>query len=92
MTLELTPDQVEKLDLARSVGTLSLVLRNQIDPAPVNTGGATKESLLGLKPLVPVAAPRAAAPAPARQAPRAPAPPAESVKVITGMDTRVQQF
>ena len=92
VTLELTPDQVEKLDLARSVGTLSLVLRNQIDPAPVNTGGATKESLLGLKPLVPVAAPRAAAPAPARQAPRAPAPPAESVKVITGMDTRVQQF
>lgn len=92
VTLELTPDQVEKLDLARSVGTLSLVLRNQIDPAPVNTGGATKESLLGLKPLEPVAAPRAAAPAPARQAPRAPAPPAESVKVITGMDTRVQQF
>ena len=90
VTLELTPDQVEKLDLARSVGTLSLVLRNQIDPAPVNTGGATKESLLGLKPLVPVAAPREAAPA--RQAPRAPAPPAESVKVITGMDTRVQQF
>ena len=32
VTLELTPDQVEKLDLARSVGTLSLVLRNQIDP------------------------------------------------------------
>jgi pilus assembly protein CpaB len=92
VTLELTPDQVEKLDLARSVGTLSLVLRNQIDPAPVNTGGATKESLLGLKPLEPVAAPRAAAPAPVRQAPRAPAPPAESVKVITGMDTRVQQF
>ena len=27
VTLELTPDQVEKLDLARSVGTLSLVLR-----------------------------------------------------------------
>ena len=91
VTLELTPDQVEKLDLARSVGTLSLVLRNQVDPAPVNTGGATKESLLGLKPLLPVAAPRAAAPV--RQAPpRAPAPPADSVKVITGMDTRVQQF
>ena len=33
VTLELTPDQAEKLDLARSVGTLSLVLRNQIEPA-----------------------------------------------------------
>ncbi|MCX7289982.1 Flp pilus assembly protein CpaB, partial [Janthinobacterium sp.] len=72
VTLELTPDQVEKLDLARSVGALSLVLRNQVDPAPVNTGGATKESLLGLKPLAPAAAPRAAEVV--GQAPRAPAP------------------
>src|SRR5688572_18631845 len=29
VTLELTPEQAEKLDLARSIGTLSLVLRNQ---------------------------------------------------------------
>ena len=49
VTLELTPDQAEKLDLARSVGTLSLVLRNQIDPQPVNTGGATKDTLLGMR-------------------------------------------
>jgi pilus assembly protein CpaB len=46
VTLELTPEQVEKLDLARSVGTLSLVLRNQIDPNSANTEGATKSSLL----------------------------------------------
>ena len=32
MTLEVTPEQAEMLDLARSVGTLSLVLRNQVDP------------------------------------------------------------
>ena len=32
VTLEVTPEQAEKLDLARSVGTLSLVLRNQVDP------------------------------------------------------------
>ncbi|NCW84825.1 MAG: Flp pilus assembly protein CpaB, partial [Oxalobacteraceae bacterium] len=32
VTLEVTPQQAEKIDLARSVGTLSLVLRNQIDP------------------------------------------------------------
>ncbi|MGO4331825.1 Flp pilus assembly protein CpaB [Cupriavidus sp. 2TAF22] len=46
VTLEVSPDEAEKLDLARSVGTLSLVLRNQIDPRPVETAGATKRSLL----------------------------------------------
>lgn len=46
VTLEVTPDQAEKLDLARSVGTLSLVLRNQVDPQPVQTAGATKSTLL----------------------------------------------
>jgi len=48
VTLEVTPDQAEKIDLARSVGTLSLVLRNQVDQMPTTTTGATKESLLGL--------------------------------------------
>lgn len=47
VTLEVAPEQAEKLDLARSVGTLSLVLRNQIDPEPSRTAGATKGSLLG---------------------------------------------
>jgi len=46
VTLEVTPQQVEKIDLARSVGTLSLVLRNQIDPRVADTTGATKNSLL----------------------------------------------
>ena len=46
VTLEVTPEQAEKLDLARSVGSLSLVLRNQVDTNPVNTAGATKQDLL----------------------------------------------
>lgn len=46
VTLELTPDQAEKLDLARSVGTLSLVLRNQIDRNEVDTRGIMKRQLL----------------------------------------------
>lgn len=46
VTLEVSPDQAEKIDLARSVGTLSLVLRNQVDPQPVETAGATKSTLL----------------------------------------------
>jgi pilus assembly protein CpaB len=47
VTLEVTPEQAEKLDVARSVGTLSLVLRNQVDVAATSTGGATKLTLLG---------------------------------------------
>jgi len=104
VTLELTPDQVEKLDLARSIGTLSLVLRNQVDPQPANTAGATRESVLGLpepKP-VPVAAssadvppPRmpaavpAAAPAPVHARP---APRNDGVLVIRGLDAAAQAF
>jgi pilus assembly protein CpaB len=76
VTLELSPDDAEKLDLARSVGTLSLVLRNQVDQKTVATGGVTKTELFGDKKasalkLVAASKPRAAAPrpaAPARQA------------------------
>jgi pilus assembly protein CpaB len=94
VTLELTPQQAERLDLARSVGTLSLVLRNQADPDPVRTGGATKASLLGTAPVaVVVAAVAPAAPAP-RQRPRAVAPVERSdqIEVIRGMDRGMQQF
>ena len=49
VTLELSPGDAEKLDLARSVGTLSLVLRNQLDKKAVATTGVTKAELLGLK-------------------------------------------
>ena len=66
VTLEVTPAQAENLDLARSVGSLSLVLRNQVDPQPGVTGGATKLTLLGAPSPEPAAAPPvAAAPAPA---------------------------
>ena len=46
VTLEVTPEQAEKLDLARSVGSLSLVLRNQVDTSVVTTTGSTKKDLL----------------------------------------------
>lgn len=47
VTLELTPEDAEILDLARNVGTLSLVLRNQVDKTPVTTAGVTKRQLFG---------------------------------------------
>ena len=49
VTLELTLEDAEKLDLARNVGTLSLVLRNQTDKQPVTTKGMTKKELFGEK-------------------------------------------
>ncbi|GJI91341.1 Flp pilus assembly protein CpaB [Duganella hordei] len=78
VTLEVTPAQAENIDLARSVGTLSLVLRNQVDPRPGVTGGATKTTLLGMAPVRPepavqvAAAPVAVKPPPqlAQAAPR----------------------
>ncbi|NIA53243.1 Flp pilus assembly protein CpaB [Massilia sp. TW-1] len=53
VTLEVTPEQAEKLDLARSVGTLSLALRNQVDPQSASTEGATKVTLLPETPAAP---------------------------------------
>lgn len=55
VTLELTLEDSEKLDLARSVGTLSLVLRNQVDKKTVATTGITKSQLFGEKEMQPVA-------------------------------------
>ena len=47
VTLEVTPEQAEKLDLGRSIGTLSLVLRNQGDRLAVATPGMRRTELLG---------------------------------------------
>ncbi|WP_434661941.1 Flp pilus assembly protein CpaB [Paraburkholderia sp. A3BS-1L] len=59
VTLEVTPEQAEKLDLARSVGTLSLVLRNQVDDKKLVTDGVTKQTLLGQAAPLPASAPEA---------------------------------
>ena len=90
VTLELTPVQAEKLDLARSVGTLSLVLRNQIDPKPVNTGGATKTTLFDAK--VEVKAAPAPRPVVKQVIVLRAQPPREHVEVIKGLDRTTQQF
>jgi pilus assembly protein CpaB len=66
VTLEVTPGQAENLDLARSVGTLSLALRNQVDPQDANTDGATKLTLL--REVEPAPLKTVAAPAPRRAA------------------------
>ncbi|HEY3242481.1 MAG TPA: Flp pilus assembly protein CpaB [Phycisphaerae bacterium] len=60
VTVEVTPEQAEKLDLARSVGTLSLMLRNQVDLKLAATDGATKAKLLNTPPEPIVTAEKAA--------------------------------
>ena len=65
VTLEVTPEQAENLDLARGVGTLSLALRNQVDLTLPETSGATKSTLLDdLSKIAAAPAPLKAAPAP----------------------------
>ena len=87
VTLELTLEDSEKLDLARSVGTLSLVLRNQADKKTVATSGITKSQLFGEKEVLPVKLavvdkPRVFPPRPAPAL--AALPPAQCVEVIQG--------
>lgn len=83
VTLEVTPEEAERLDLARSVGTLSLALRNQIDPKPGDTDGATKAALFQDKP-----APKAQAKPVVKKVvlrPAAPPVPSNCVGVINGL-------
>ncbi|MDL2355195.1 MAG: Flp pilus assembly protein CpaB [Pseudomonadota bacterium] len=95
VTLEVTPAQAEHLDLARSVGSLSLALRNQVDPQDAKTDGATKRSLLSevdAPPPKPVLAPvRTAA---ARPVPLKPAVlvKRDCVTVLNGMNASLECF
>jgi pilus assembly protein CpaB len=86
VTLELTPEDAEKLDLARSVGTLSLVLRNQLDKNTVATNGMTKTQLLRLRDVVDTKVvggpPAQPIPVVARRVQAKPAAPSVCVEVI----------
>jgi pilus assembly protein CpaB len=98
VTLEVTPEQAEKLDLARSVGSLSLVLRNQVDSTPAETVGVTKRQLLHGED--PIAAAPASKPVARKRAPRstvaaapsAPEPERECVEIVRGMTRYTECF
>jgi pilus assembly protein CpaB len=47
VTLLVTPEDAERLALAGSEGSITLVLRNPLDAEPVKTGGARLNALLG---------------------------------------------
>ena len=94
VTLEVSPEQAEKLDLARSVGTLSLVLRNQLDKEVAGTHGITRTELLGLKEVSTRAEPKP--PAPVRRVVRSAPKPAplqrDCVEVIRNASLSMHCF
>jgi pilus assembly protein CpaB len=97
-TLEVTPEEFEKLMVAQSQGTIQLVLRGYGDPDSVNTKGATVADLersMRSAPSVP-SAPRRSAPA-TRAAPetvivRDPAPVPTAPRVVKPDSTKVEIF
>jgi pilus assembly protein CpaB len=98
VTLEVTPGEAEKIDLARSVGNLSLVLRNQVDTENIQTSGIRKQELLhGVS--EPVVAARPVRTAVRRSAPRptvskvvAERDPGQTVEVIKGLNRSEMTF
>jgi len=89
VTLEVTPQEAEAIDLARSVGQLSLVLRSQVDTASVKTAGITKDVLLGVQPPAPPTPVVSAKPPPR---PAKPAAPKQCVEVIMGLQRSEKCF
>ncbi len=87
VTLAVTPEQAETIDLVRSIGQLSLILRNQSDQTEVATSGMRSGDVLQL---APQSEPRPASP-PSRVARNTPRPKpliaahAEGVEIIRGM-------
>lgn len=96
VTLEVTPEQAEKIDLARNIGTLSLILRNPLDASVSVTTGAYRDDVFKTSVAQEITTPAATglpsvtpasdvAPKP-RKAARVSAPPVtNSVEVIRGI-------
>jgi len=90
VTLQVTPEQAEKLALASSEGKLQLVMRNSVDQADEQTAGANKRTLLtGERAMIAAEPGAASAPKPApssairRTAPRPVRDPNATAKVNT---------
>ena len=64
VTLELTPAESERLDLARSVGSLSLALRNELDRSKLASAGTRLDDLMHEVARSAISAPDAIAPKP----------------------------
>jgi len=87
VTLQVTPEQAEKLALAGTEGKLQLVMRNSVDQGDEQTPGANKSSLLSGERAMPVPEPgiagKDAKPKVAYSAPRRPRPVALAPRPLT---------
>ena len=100
VTIDLTPEDAEKLVLATSKGTLQLLLRNVVDKAPVVSRGATISKVLSGVETQPLNAAPAKSPVkktkkrPVKAAvvQTRPAPSPYSVEVIKGTSKTSRQF
>jgi pilus assembly protein CpaB len=108
VTLQVTPEQAEKLALASSEGRLQLVMRNSIDQGDEQTTGVNKRSLLGGEHATPAPEPgslkseqpksasrpvtRRVTPTPAEVKPATPPPPRATVEMIEGAKKRSVDF
>lgn len=89
VTLQVTPEQAEKLALASSEGHLQLVMRNSIDQGDEVTKGATKKTLLDGERAQPVPDPGLgeSKPAPRATAPRRARPRVASSETAAKVNT-----
>ncbi|MBI1922547.1 MAG: Flp pilus assembly protein CpaB [Geobacter sp.] len=96
VTLDLVPDDAEKLVLASSKGTLQLLLRNIVDTETVDAKGATIGKVLGVRPVSSAPARvsrKGKRQAPVAKAPTKPAgPPPYSVEMIKGTTKSTREF
>jgi pilus assembly protein CpaB len=95
VTLEVAPEEAEKIDLARSIGTLSLVLRNPIDRNEDETAGIRREDLLNKHVDAPVVIPVAMPVRPMRKivADARPSPQSSvTVEMIRGVQKANSEF
>jgi pilus assembly protein CpaB len=92
VTLEVSPEEAEKLDLARSIGSLTLILRNPMDRVEMDTSGSRRDNLLGketeapLQKNEPVARPEVT-PSPPPTRPRTP-----GIEIIRGTQKANAEF
>lgn len=99
VTLELSPEDSERLDLARSIGSLTLVLRNQLDSNDLTSEGARRGDVLSFR--EPAPQPAAASSEQPKvvvkrvyvhKKPAAPKPQVEKIEVIKGLTRTEVEF
>jgi pilus assembly protein CpaB len=98
VTLDMIPDDAEKLVVASSKGSLQMLLRSIKDTAVVESRGATISKVLGsARPVMQASAPRAAAPRKAvmmrqQEVRYSPPSPVNTIEIIKGTSRTSKQY